>query len=105
MKKYKPHYNRKLGCWEVYFKDPRDEWDISQCEKGSVLYVASEYTKTGLNYNFQNERGEDHEHCFDHVVMELIRRPDKFSTKGYESDYSNQELEFLKALQTKLLEK
>ena len=79
----------------------------NKVEVGDLEYIASEYCGTSLRYSFYttNQDGEitrDHEHTFSNVIFNLIQAPASFSIKGFEVDYSKQELNFLKKLQIKL---
>ena len=71
-------------------------------EEGSIDYVASEFVGVGggLFYKFSDG---DHGHCFDEVLYKVLRTP-KDGIWGEESQYSVQELVYLKALYDKLSE-
>lgn len=71
---------------------------------GSLLYVAEEFANSGLDYCFAVSGMEDHAHCFDRVIHELLRDPKTFSIEGFEEDYSKQEIEMLEAVRKRALE-
>ncbi|WP_225419641.1 hypothetical protein [Lapidilactobacillus wuchangensis] len=74
-------------------------------EAGDLLWVASEFAEIGLGYRFETliagKIERDHERSFEDVLRSLLHDFKHFSIKGYETDYSQQELAFLKAIQTK----
>jgi len=99
---YLPHYDRMRRCWTVDFPD-RD------AEEGDLLYVASEFARTGLYfpYNDSQTKGSEyagHSHGFEGVIQALLDDPDGFTIKGFEEYYSKQEREMLQAIRSKLLE-
>ncbi len=94
-----PHYDRVSRTWKVV-----TEWGK---EEGDVIYIASEFVRGGLYYPFHSEppskeQHSNHAHDFPSVVSYLLKRPDYFSVAGYEEYYSQQELELLNKLKTKL---
>ena len=102
MKRYKPWYDRRKKCWRVDFKD-RDP------EEGSLLYVASEFARTGLYFPYHDSQTKGrkysgHDHSFEGVLRALLDDPEGFSVEGFEEYYSAQELEMLKAVKQKLRE-
>ena len=95
-----PKYNRDKRCWKVRIDD--------RVETGSLLYVLGEFAKTGLYYPFKTSDNlvrqyEEHAHSFEGVLQALLRNPEKFSIKGDESYYSEQEIEMLEDVQNRLL--
>ena len=77
-------------------------------EEGDLLYVASEYARTGLYfpYNDASTALKDysaHSHSFDGVIRALLDDPESFTIKGFEDYYSKQERDMLSAIQQKLL--
>ena len=98
---FKPYYDGGIKTWRVDFPD-RDS------EEGDLLYVASEYARTGLYYpyNDSDTAGKDysgHTHSFDGVILALLDDPTGFTIAGFEEYYSQQEQEMLASIQKKLL--
>ena len=98
---FKPYYDRGIKTWRVDFPD-RDS------EEGDLLYVASEYARTGLYfpYNDSETTGKEysgHTHSFDGVILALLDDPTGFTIAGFEVYYSQQEREMLASIQKKLL--
>ena len=98
---YRPYYDRGEQTWRVDFPDRASE-------EGDLLYVASEYARTGLYfpYNDASTAGKDysaHSHSFDGVIRALLDDPESFTVKGFEDHYSKQERDMLSAIQQKLL--
>ena len=101
-KSFYPYYDRKRRIWRVEFPD-RD------AEEGDLLYVASEFARTGLYfpYNDSTTRTKDycgHSHGFEGVLAALLDDPAGFTIDGFEKYYSDQERKMLKAIQEKLNE-
>lgn len=97
-KTYRPYYDQEEKCWKVSFPD-RDT------EEGGLTYVASEYARTGLYFPYKTIYaldGHGHDHTFEGVMEALLDDPVNFSIQGYESSYSQQEIEMLDAIQRKL---
>lgn len=97
----KPYYDKGAGTWRVDFQD-RDS------EEGDLLYVVSEYARTGLYYpyNDSDTAGKEyggHTHSFDGVIQALLDDPTGFTIAGFEEYYSQQEQEMLTSIQKKLL--
>lgn len=94
-----PYYNRKECCWKVRVD--------GRLEKGCLEYVCCEFTKNGLFYPYRTKpdtsKWREHSHTFEGVLADLIHNPKTFSIKGFEEYYSKQEIEFLDAIQNKLL--
>ncbi len=100
MKRYKPWYDKKKKCWRVDFPD-RDS------EEGDLLYVASEFARTGLYFPYNDSQTKDrdydgHAHYFEGVLKALLDDPKEFTIKGLEECYSAQEQEMLAAVQERL---
>lgn len=85
-----------------------DTWYVDlgdRIEIGTLDYVASEYAHSGLFFPYKDGDSDDaHVHSFESLLQEVLRAPQSFSLKGYESSYSEQEREFLLSFQKKLLE-
>ena len=101
-KRYKPNYDRRRKCWRVDFLD-RDS------EEGDLLYVASEFARTGLYFPYNDSQTKDreysgHAHYFEGVIRALLDDPEGFTIKGFEEYYSAQEQEMLAAIQKRLQE-
>ena len=101
-KKYTPWYDRRKKCGRVDFPD-RDP------EEGNLLYVASEFARTGLYFPYNDSQTKDreysgHDHSFEGVLRALLDDPEGFSVEGFEEYYSVQEREMLKAVQERLLQ-
>jgi hypothetical protein len=80
-----------------------------QTEIGDLDYIASEFVKGGVIYQFHNydadgkEMYHDHGHSITTVLYAVMNNPKEFSLDGFEDDYSQQEMDFLKAVRDKLL--
>ena len=99
-KRYKPWYDRRKKFWRVDFPD-RDS------EEGDLLYVASEFARTGLYfpYNDSSTAGREysgHSHSFDGVIHALLDDPEGFTIEGFEEYYSGQEREMLEEIKKRL---
>lgn len=97
---HRPYYDRTEECWRVTFPD-RD------AEEGDLLYVASEYARTGLYFPYFTTKalgGRGHDHYFEGVLESLLDDPEGFSIQGFEKYYSKQEIEMLETIQRKLKE-
>lgn len=74
-------------------------------ESGDLYWVAAAFAASTLSYRFATliagQQQCEQEHSFEAVVQALLGDVDHFSIKGYETDYSQQELAFLQAIQTK----
>ena len=97
---YLPHYDRMKRCWTVDFPD-------RGAEEGDLLYVASEFARTGLYFPYndsQTKGGEyaGHSHGFEGVIRALLDDPDGFTIEGFEEYYSEQERKMLADIQSKL---
>ena len=95
-----PYYDKKACCWRVSFPDRNSE-------EGDLLYVASEFVKGGLFFPYNNKATRNkeytnHSHYFEGVIQALLDDSDEFSIERFESYYSEQEREFLQAIQRKL---
>ena len=74
-------------------------------KEGDLLYVASEYARTGFCFPYRTKDTKDwqeHAHGFEGVIEALLEDPENFSIEGFEEYYSRQELEMLMAIQEKL---
>lgn len=97
---HRPYYDRADKRWRVTFPD-------REAEEGDLLYVASEYARTGLYFPYHTTKalgGHGHDHYFEGVLEALLNNPEGFSIQGYEEYYSKQEIEMLEAIQRKLKE-
>ena len=88
-----PYYDKGTDTWRVDFPD-RDS------EEGDLLYVASEYARTGLYYPYNvavtaGKEYSGHAHSFEGVIQALLDDPAGFSIAGFEEFYSKQEQEML----------
>ena len=89
---------------------PVDSWTrdpFTPTQEGDLLYVASEYARTGLFFPYYTTKamgGRGHDHYFEGVLEALLDDPEGFSIQGYEEHYSKQEIEMLEAIQRKLKE-
>ena len=95
---YRPYYDQKDRCWKVSFRD-RD------AEEGCLEYVVGEYARAGLYFPYSTANaldGNGHSHTFEGVMEALLEDPVDFSIQGYEAFYSQQEIEMLETLQSKL---
>ena len=73
-------------------------------EYGDMMYVFSEFTKSGLIYHYRTSTGIDHEHSFEGVMHGLFEDVEEFSIDGYEDEYSNQEKQYLNTIKERLIE-
>lgn len=95
-----PFYDEEKQCWRVRFQDRPDE-------EGDLLYVVSEFIKSGLIYRYniqqtQKQGINGHAHSFEGVLQAVLNNPDSFTIDGFEPDYSAQEIEMLKAFKEQL---
>ena len=101
-----PFYDRRKNVYRCFFDDRYDE-------EGGLAYVVGEYINDGLIYHYK-QRGEyvcedgkyhykntgvwhvDHEHSFSGILEVITTNRGKgFSIKGFESEYSQQELNII----------
>lgn len=99
---YRPCYDRLAKTWRVDFPD-------RPSEEGDLLYVASEFARTGLVFPYNDSAARDrgyhgHDHSFEGVLRALLDDPEGFSVEGFEEYYSAQEREMLDAVQGQLLQ-
>ena len=95
-----PYYDHEKKIWKVRFPD-RD------AEEGDLLYVVSEFSRSGLYYPYNNKQTRNkkhsgHSHSLEGVIEALLDDPDWFSILGFEKYYSQQEIDLLVATQEKL---
>ena len=98
---YQPYYDEGAATWRVDFPD-------RESEEGDLLYIASEFARTGLYFPYHDSAtaGKEysgHAHSFDGVIQALLDDPSGFTVSGFEEYYSGQEREMLRAIQNKLL--
>lgn len=86
-------------------------YNVPLTEYGSLVYVVTEYVKTGLYYPFDyidesklKEDWHDHEHQFEAVLASILDNPQQFSIRGYEKYYSQQELHHIENFRKKTSE-
>lgn len=96
-----PYFDKGAATWRVDFKD-RDS------EEGDLLYVVSEYARTGLYFPYNDEAttGKEysgHAHSFEGVIQALLDDPAGFIIAGFEEYYSTQEQEMLTTIKEKLI--
>ena len=99
-----PFYDKRDDIYRVFFEDRFDEF-------GDLGYVVGEYIRDGLIYHYRlkgNLMGDefvDHEHSFA-AILEVITdcHGRGFSIKGYEDEYSSQELNIIRKYIAKLKE-
>ena len=94
-------FDKQSKTWKVNIPG----WGI---EEGSLQYVVGEYIGGGLvfPYNIAQTRSigvHGHAHEFDGVLIALLNNPDSFSVDGFEEYYSEQELEVIRRLQSKIV--
>jgi len=97
-----PQVSRSNREWRIELPD-------GQVEKGSLEYVLGELAHTNLLLPYSTAQTEandydGHAHDFEGVLYALLHYPDSFSIAGFEDYYSQQEIEFLDAVQNKLIE-
>ncbi len=76
-------------------------------EEGDLLYVASEFARTGLYFPYNDTSTKDreysgHAHNFEGVIQALLDDPEGFTIQGFEDYYSLQEREMLDTMKKKL---
>ena len=79
-------------------------------EEGDLLYVASEFGRTGLYFPYNDSQTKDreysgHDHSFESVIHALLEDPEGFTIEGFEDYYSAQEQKMLAEVRNKLLHK
>lgn len=72
-----------------------------------MLYVASEFARTGLYFPYNDTSTKDreysgHAHNFEGVIQALLDDPEGFTIQDFEDYYSLQEREMLDTVQKKL---
>ena len=77
-------------------------------EEGDLLYVVSEFARTGLYFPYNDTSTKDreyngHAHSFEGVIQALLDDPEGFTIQGFEDYYSLQEREMRDTVQKKLL--
>lgn len=78
-------------------------------ERGELDYVMREFSQYNEAYHFETDEKPavegytDHEHSFAGVLATLPRRPEYFQIKGFEKEYSRQQLEMIRAVREKLI--
>ena len=99
-----PFYDRRDDVYRVFFKDRYDEF-------GDLDYVVGEYIRDGLIYHYRlkgSPMGDDfvdHEHSFSAILAVITDCHGRgFSIRGYEDEYSSQELNIIRKYITKLKE-
>ncbi len=68
-------------------------------EVGTADYIAGEFCGDNVVYNYKINGSPDHTHSFEGVIDILMLNPFGFSVKGFENEYSAQELRILYNLQ------
>lgn len=87
--KYLPVYDEESGLWCVQTSHG--------FERGSIDYIAAEFSGAGLIYHFSENGQTDHVHGFDAILQRLVANPD--SMIEYEKDeYSRQEAIFAESV-------
>lgn len=95
---YVPHYDKKTHAWRVSFRDRPEE-------SGDVTYVVSEYLWNGLIYEYNCDGKRCHEHSFSGVLASIIHDLEEgceITFNGFEDEYSDQELELLTQLVSRM---
>ena len=98
----KPYYDESTNTWRVDFPDRDSEF-------GDLLYVTCEYVQSSLFYPFHTsatigKKYSGHGHSFESVIQALIEDPSGFTIHGFETYYSQQELDLLWLIQRRLLD-
>lgn len=98
---FRPYYDKGANTWRVDFPN-RDS------EEGDLLYVASEYARTGLYFPYNvaataEKEYSGHAHSFEGVIQAMLDDPAGFTIEGFEDSYSMQEQQMLLDIQKKLL--
>ena len=95
-----PYYNSRKNMWYCEFP----ERNIKE-EFGTLEYVVSEFIGDGLVYHYYLNGEVDHEHNFEGVLYHVLHSYDTFSIKGFEKEYSAQEIRIIEKLKEKIKEK
>ena len=95
-----PQISRANREWRVELPD-------GQVEQGSLEYVLGELAHTNLILPYDTAQTKannyyGHAHDFEGVLYALLNYPESFSIAGFEDYYSQQEIDFLNAVQNKL---
>lgn len=81
--------------WVTYIKK-------QYCINRSLLYAIESLARTGVIYHYKQQKIK-HCHSFDEVIVSLYKYPESFTIPDeFLSEYSNQELLFLKQVQSYL---
>jgi hypothetical protein len=90
--KHVPYYSGLLKCWGVAVP--------GGVEYGPLDWVLSEWLVSGPTYRYQVPSNQhDSSNSFEDAVRILMAHPDTFSIKGFEVDYSHQQLALLDQVQ------
>lgn len=91
-----------------HFWEPRTYIPVGP-ENGDFISVMEAFAKTGLLYRFwtassREDHCPEHAHSFTEVISSLANNPNGFGIKGFEEDYSKQELAYIRDIQTRYAE-
>lgn len=64
-------------------------------ERGSIEYVVSELTKSGLIYHYYVDGELTHSHTFESVLLDVCEYSDTFELCLYYNEYSEQEIKLI----------
>ena len=95
-----PYYDERQDVWKCEFPDR----DITE-ETGSLEYIISEFAWCGLIYHYYLNGELDHAHTFEGVLYMVLNEYNNFSLKGYEEEYSEQQIAMINKLIEKLKSK
>ena len=95
---YIPYKNFMKKRWEVNFPDRNMEF-------GDISYVTSEYLSDGLIYEYNCDGKRCHEHNFNSILENIVKDitcGHDVNIKGFEYEYSEQEISIINNLINKL---
>ena len=100
-----PHYCKKAKEWRCTM----DGYEGRKYEaRGNIELVMSEFVCYNETYEYDVKEfpGEEdwcHGHTFESVLMALLLMPEYFSVEEYKHQYSQQQLDMIKAVKDKML--
>ena len=98
-----PHYCKNANEWRCAEKNYKEK--IYE-EIGPLEYIMGEFTQYCEVYRYNTKdttKWYGHEHSFSGVLHTVIQYPDSFSIKGFEEDYSEQQIKLINAVKEKFL--
>lgn len=95
---YIPYKNFMKKRWEINFPNRNKEF-------GDISYIISEYLSDGLIYEYSCDGKRCHEHSFNAILENIVKDityGHQVDIKGFEDEYSTQELNIINKLIDKL---